>query len=214
MKSFIKLVIFILLIFNNYTYAAVSFDSAARSDTGANSSYGFTLNISVGHTNMVLIVHTTKRDTGTIIVSSISGAGGSWAKCAGPFTGNGNVKGEIWWSIPVNTGAQGITVNYTGAASNNLSGVAYSLYGADQTAPCQNATSVTGGNLVITSATNNITLSTDTDNNDMRTVTGCTSSLDVTGFSNQGVSGTHCTGASTTTYTWNTFSGDSIALGN
>lgn len=192
---------------------AVTFDTVAYGETGANSSFQAVPTIAAGHTNLVLVFLIVLDDTGSRTVSSISGAGVTWSPFA-TGAGNGRFRGAVWFAIgAISTGAQTLTVTMSGAVTNQTGGYVYSYYNVNQTTPLAGAVFTISGNNVITVASGDGAAMSQFDNNNNRTVTGCTTTLDDTGFSNIGHSATHCTASPTSTATWSGFDVNSLAIG-
>jgi hypothetical protein len=199
---------------NGRSYLAAAYDQSALIHTSANATYNGTASLTANNPNPALVLQTFTIDTGSVSVLEISGCGGTWAKFGATKTGNGNAKdGELWWSIPAVSGSCTITVTMTGAPSSYAGGIVYSLWGVNQFSPVSGFASATTGSLAITTSPGDTAISIDVDTTNNRTVTGCTSSTDLSAFGSFGYSSAHCPNATTSTFTWAAFGGTSMALG-
>lgn len=78
------------------------------------------------------------------VLSSVSGAGASWAAVSGATATNGSKDVYQWRGIAPTTGSQTVTATFTNADGAPLGLSAISFTGADQTTPAQNGTGATG----------------------------------------------------------------------
>jgi hypothetical protein len=141
-----------------------------------------------------------------------------WQKVGSYVTGNGNYHGECW----VGTGASfsGPTSTYfrlTGTSTSPSQVIQYSFGYVNQSAPtsagsgtCVSATS--GAQAATLAATNDMAAFSDFDTNNNRTASGCTTSTDLTGFTQTGYSGAHCGGSTSESLTWNAYGATSVAV--
>lgn len=191
--------------------SVVTLDAVAYGETGANASWQVSLTIT-SHTNPGLALDVFLDDTGAVSVQSVSGAGVTWSHVASG-AGNGRFRGETWKGVGTpSTGAQLITITLTGAVSNDAGAYAWSVFNVDPTTPFSGSVFTTAGNAVLNLNAGDMALASQFDNNNNRTVTGCTSSTDDTGFSNVGHSAAHCTSTPTSTFTWSGFDVNSVAV--
>ena len=148
------------------------------------------------------------------VATGISGVSGvSWTKL-NTAAGNGTMRGEIWYATgTVPTGAITATIQWAATTTGAQGAFMYSYNGAHQTTPVNGFVAATTGNHVITVASGDGAISSQVDDNNSRTVTGCTSSTDVSAYGAYGTSSAHCTGTPTSTFTWSGFGGTSIAVG-
>lgn len=205
--------------FTNYDEVApattsVSLDNTAYGQTGG-TSLTVSITIGTGLSSQALVLFGLVLDTGTVAISSVSGAGATWTQFSANVTGNGNLKGSCWVGTGVaSTGAQTITATMSGVASGFSTAVVYSLAGVNQTTPLGGTMqTATSGSLAVSIASGDMAVSVMGDTNNNRTVSGCTSTTDLSAFSDLGYSGAHCTANPTSTFTWSAFGATSIALG-
>lgn len=193
----------------------VSLDAANQNNTGAgNTSIGTTITVATGHQNLAIVALIGFQDTGSATISNVSGAGATWSQFS-TGVGLGSVQGAIWVGIAPTTGAQTVTATISGTGATGVTSlVVYSMYNVNQTTPLLGAVYTTTGGQAITAATGDMPLSTQFDTNTQRTVTGCTTATDSTGFTSIGWSATHCVTSPTSTFTWSGFNATgSIAVG-
>lgn len=200
--------------------AAVTLDGTAGSANTGQGVTSMTVDIAAvgNNTNRALILLIDAGDTTHGAVSSVSGAGATWGLCAtgGSSNGNGATKGTCYVgkAPTVNASPQTITITFAGTTDSSMTAIVYSVYNVDQTTPTSNYGAATSGDLAISTTTGDLTISSMFDSSNTRSVTGCTTTLDVNAFGNNGYMSAHCTNASSTTYTWSGFSANtSIAIG-
>jgi len=200
------------------SWGAVTLDTqaAAQGATGT-TSYGASITIASGHSNLCLVVLAALQDTGSVDYTSVSGGGATWSSFA-TGSGLGNFKGSIWQGLSPSAGATTIVINNNGNGTTTPTGVqgfiVYSLYNCNTTTPLAGSVFTTSGNQVINVTSGDMALSGQFDSNNNRTVTGCTTTTDTTGFTQIGWSGAHCTSSPTSTFTWSAFNASgSIADG-
>lgn len=197
--------------------AVATYDASSEFVTGANSTYSISVTVGTGHSNMALLLLSSVQDTGTVAISSIScsvGTCGTWANCGtGSLTGNGNMRGQVWGATVSSTGTVTASVTLTGTVTTGAGAILYSIYNVKQSGVCGSPVVTTSGSENISISANDIALSADFDGNTNRTVSGCTTTLDQSGFSTSGFAAAHCSANPTSTFTWSGFATNSIAEG-
>lgn len=189
---------------------AVGFDTVARGFQGANPAYDIAITIAA-NSNRMLALFAGMFDSGTISVQSVSGADATWAKVGNTGTGNGTCRCEVWKGTGCSSGAQTVTVTMTAAPSSKLSGLLFSCFDASDVSGEIVATS---GALNISVGAADMAVAIDYDGNNERTVSGCTTTKDITGFDTaDGFGGVHCTSTPTSSFTWSAFDTNSITMG-
>ena len=192
-------------------WAQVGWDASLYSTPGITNTCALTLTIG-SNANRALIVgvHTALR-----AVSSVSGAGATWAPSAAIFKASASNRVEIWVGTNPSPGSQTVTVTFPGTDTDIICGVE-SFYGVNQTSPTAHpiGNMGTGGTAQanVTSAANNMTFALISHDGYFDPPNGCTTQMDwFSGPNQQFGQGTHCAGAGTTTFTWTTFSNWSLA---
>lgn len=183
---------------------AVGYDiSASNVGGGAGTTLAVSITVGAG-TNRVLIVVTECFDSGTS-VSSISGAGATWAGAAfGTLTNVPlGVRWEMWSGIAPSTGAQTVTVTWASSVAERFAAV-FSFNGANQTTPLANyASSTASASQTITTTNGDGAVSACSFSGGAPTVSGCTTTVDQAQLFSTFYAATHClaSGASTA-FTW------------
>jgi hypothetical protein len=191
----------------------VQFDAATHETPFPLGGLTCQMSLTIGsNLNRVLIVGV---HTGGPSVSTVTGAGATWASTAAVVRSSPSNRVEIWVGRNPNPGSQTVTVTLSATDANILCGVD-SFYGVDQTAPTSDAigNNGSGGNaeLTVTSALNDKTFALISHNGFFGDPTGCPTGTDwSTNPNTQTGQGTHCAGAATTTFTWSTTSNWSMA---
>jgi hypothetical protein len=202
----------IILGFACPSFAAITVDNFACGTLGSgNPTSTIDITVNSGSNRVVVLFLATGNQTSGV-VSNVSGAGGTWSAFN---SGHGAVfEGSVWVNKnPTVAATQTTTITWTAATNNTVGMCYYSLNGVDQTTPLSSfQIRSTAGNLVVTSAVGDLTLSAQFDDNNNRTVTGCTSSTDASAFGQTGYSIAQCAGAATTTFTWSAYHTTSVGL--
>lgn len=148
------------------------------------------------------------------LATGISGITGvTWTKLS-TGAGNGTFRGEVWYGLGLaSTGAKTATIALAANTVGAVGAFLYSYTGANQTAPANGFVVTISGDNVITVASGDGAVSASVDTNNNRTVSGCTSSTDVSTFGSAGISSAHCTGTPTSTFTWSGFGTNSVVVG-
>lgn len=195
--------------------AVVTYDVAVVA-LSASSSYSNSFTVGGGHTNTAIAAVLAIHDTGSVTVTSVIVAGVTLSLVGSQLNGNGSMRAFVYCGIGPATGVQSASVTLSGAPSTDSGLVAWSLYNVNQSNPCTAANNirVLSGALTVTTNANDMGVSADFDSGSNRSVTGCTSSTDVSTFggSSLGGSGAHCS-ATSPSFTWSAFGANSIAVG-
>lgn len=184
----------------------VSLDTENQNNVGTgNTSVATTITVATGHQNLAIVALIGFQDTASASITNVSGAGATWSSFA-TGVGLGNMSGAIWVGIAPTTGAQTVTATISGTGATGVTSlIVYSMYNVNQTTPLSGAVFTTAGGNVITAAAGDMPLSAQFDTNTNRTVTGCNTATDTTGFTSIGWSATHCVASPTSTFTWSGF---------
>ena len=196
--------------------STVAYDAIASNITGANPSYSISITIGTGLTNQALALFSATNDSGSAHLTGVTGpSGASWAAVGTQQTGNGVYKGECWIGKGFTaSGSQSITLTFNTAPSVAAYGIITSLQGVNQTTPAGSTCgSVTSGALSVTIAANDLAVFASFDGTNNRTVTGCTSSTDLSTFGATGLTAAHCNSAPTSSLTFSGYGASSVALG-
>ena len=192
--------------------AQAAYDASASGTTGTGATT-IGVPITVGaNSNRALVLMVGVRDQTNGVITGVSGAGCTWTKLnAG--NGNGAIRGEVWSCPAPSTGAQTVTATYTGATAAGSAAVVASFYNAHQTVPASGYVLTTSGNQVVTVPANGGAVSSHYDFTDVRTVSGCTTSRDISSFTFIGIESAHCSTSPTSTFTWSGYDANSVAVG-
>lgn len=194
-------------------WGAVAIDGTNFIFTSSLGAGSITINVTVGNNaNRALALFVGILDTGAVAVSTVTGAGCTWAQSA---TGTGTViRGEIWGCPTPSTGAQTVTVSLSGTPTTEAYSILYSLTGASQANQPLSSPAVVAANPdAVTVAAGDLALAVQFDTNNNRTVSGCTSTTDLSTFGVVGYSSANCTTAPTSTFTWSGYGAESIGMG-
>jgi hypothetical protein len=144
----------------------------------------------------------------------------NWQQVGVNKTGNGAYHGQCWMATGGGTfsGATKTSFQLTGTTTNPAEAIQYSFSHVNQaaissagSATCTSATS--GAQAVTLASTTDIAAFSDYDTNSNRTVTGCTTTTDLSAFTTTGYSGTHCSGSTSESATWSGYTAtSSLAL--
>lgn len=215
MKTLFKLLgLCACLMWAQSAFAQVTVDTSGESDFAGNTIHTLNALTITSHSNQILLLLAgTANTTANGVIASVSGASCTWVNNGGPTTLNA-MQFEAWTCKAPASGSQTVTVTSTGDVVGAMGVILYSLYNVDQATVANGYSTATSGNLVITTgSSNDMAVSAHFDTNSNRTVSGCTSSTDLSGFALIGYSSAHCNSTPTSTFTWSGFSGTSGAVG-
>lgn len=208
-RIFITLALILLL--SHVAVAAATLDTQACANQAAtNTTLDVTLTVA-NNTNRVLVLLIGGGGVTEGVVSSVTGAGGTWTSVG---SGSGlQMKGTVYKNIAPSTGSQTAHISWASGTSQPSGACLYSYYNADQTTGVDSFQfRSTTGDLTVVSASGDATVSAQFDTFNNRAVTGCTSSTDTSTYGATGVSDAHCAGAATTVFTWAGYSGTSVGV--
>lgn len=203
--------VLVVLAFASQVSAQVQFGSATYTTPGVGATCPMTLTIG-SQPNQALIVGV---HTGSAVVSSVTGAGATWASTAAITRASASNRVEIWVGTNPSAGVQTVTVTVAATDNNIICGAA-NFHGVNQVTPTTHAAGSSGSGgtaqVAVTSAVNNMTFALVSHNGFLATPTECTTSTDwSTNPNTQTGQGTHCAGAATTTFRWAATSNWSVA---
>ena len=203
------------------------YDTSSTATIGNNSHNAVSTTVGTGLSKQGLFLFPAMDDTGPyyvqpggIITTNSSGLVPLvWRQVGSNETGNGNYHGQCWMGTGGGTFSGTTTTSFqlTGTTGNPSQVIQYSFgyvnQGAVSSAGSATCTSATSGAQSVTLAsTSDIATFTDFDTNNNRTMSGCTTTTDLSGFTSTGYSGAHCSGSTSESATWSGYSGTSIAL--
>lgn len=180
---------------------AVSIDTYAYNAVGLGASE-IAANITIAsNSNRCLLAFVGAGDQTNGQVSGVAGASATWSR-VDEGAGNGTYYGEIWVGVGPATGAQTVTATFVAATNQSMGIVLYSLYNCNQATPTSDPHIEASGSLAVTSEADDLVVSATFDLHDNRSVSGCTSSKDITHFSVVGIDTANCSGSASVTVTW------------
>lgn len=191
----------LLLLLATPAWAAVAFDTFIAGAGTTVSCPNRTLTVGAG-SNRALIVLVVLQNPNTAVVSSITGAGATWAGAAdGTRANTTNERLEIWHGTNPTTGSQTVTTTITGTLSGECWPVVMSFNGVDQTTPVSGyVSSIATASLAVTTVSGDAIAA---QQGHCCTAVGvpsnCTTTNDSTFASNINNEATHCLASGTTT---------------
>lgn len=198
--------------------SVATYDSTAGVQQGhANNSTTVTISITVSSGNSDLALHTCGlwNDTGSAAISSVTDGGDTFAADGTKQTGSSaDYYGQCWSGAVATSGSKTVTITWSAAPSGAQQFLAYSTYNTNQTSPGKNLISTVSGSLAASTSANDLAIFTEFDAAAERTISGCTSTLDVSaGGPSFYYNSAHCTASgSTTTATWSSIGSNSIGM--
>jgi hypothetical protein len=194
--------------------ADVTLDSTYYQGDSGNTTWSVTPTLATGLSNRALVLMIFSHNSAGRTLNSVSGAGATWSQVGSTITGNESFRGYVYVGIaPTGTGAQTITVTFSGDQSGSGVAFVYHVANAGQTTDKYTVSSATSGNLGVSIGSGELAVSGDVDSSDTRTVSGCTSTRDVSGYASYGYASSHCSTSPTSTFTWNAWGTNSLAIG-